>query len=131
MLSSFFWKKEESTDFFVFFKNQMSLSHRILLSQKLMASHDFKIVPVIVDTLPNSGMPELKNHKFLVPKEANLAYILHKIRDLLDLKQEQSIFLYSNNKVLVMSESMDIIWDKYKDVDGFLYIRCCLENTFG
>lgn len=55
------------------------------------------------------------------------------VRRKLNLKKEQGLFMLVNDgKDLVKAnESLESVFDKFKDEDGFLYILYTQENVYG
>ena len=53
------------------------------------------------------------------------------IRSQLQLSSEQAIFLFVNDSIPSTSQTMNQLYQLYKDEDGFLYITYSSENTFG
>jgi GABA(A) receptor-associated protein len=49
----------------------------------------------------------------------------------MNLKPEEGIFLFANNKLVSGSAIIGNVYDYSKDTDGFLYIQYSKENTFG
>jgi len=59
----------------------------------------------------------------------NLLYI---IRQDAKINKSQGVFLFINDTVLPpLSEKIGKLHEKYKDLDGFLYICYAAENVFG
>jgi GABA(A) receptor-associated protein len=44
---------------------------------------------------------------------------------------EEAIYLFVNERILPVSKILGEIYEKYKDEDGFLYIKYDSEATFG
>lgn len=131
MLSRFFGAEKKTQDFFVKFKTDLSLSHRQALSKKILTSNEGKAIPMIIDTLPNEKTLILKHNKFIIPRDVNMSFVMIKIREHLSMTPTDTIFLCTKDNYVYNNQSVDEIYEKNKDVDGFLYIRCCYENTFG
>lgn len=47
------------------------------------------------------------------------------------LLSTESLFIFSGSTMLSSNTLMSVIYEKNKDVDGFLYIKYSGENTFG
>jgi GABA(A) receptor-associated protein len=88
-------------------------------------------VPVICEKAPGGNIEELDKKKYLVPNDLTIGQFNYTIRNRIKLKPEQAIFLFVNNTLPHIGESMGKIYEEFKDEDGFLYITYSGENTFG
>ena len=87
--------------------------------------------PVVVDRLDGSSAPNLRKHKYLVPRDLTVGQFLYLIRKQLKVKHEQAIFLFIKEAIPASSSLIGDVFEERKDVDGFLYAVYSLENTFG
>ena len=76
---------------------------------------------------------DLANPKFLMPKSFLLGEVSLILRRKLALKKEDSLILFVNNgrDVVKNNEDLEMIYNQYKDEDGFLYLLFTQEETFG
>ena len=93
-------------------------------------------IPVIVEKLesskPSEDLPDLEKKKFLVPRNITFGQFLYIIRSRIQLSSEKALFVFVNNNVIpTTSDTLEIIYSKYKDEDGFLYCGFSGESTFG
>ena len=91
-------------------------------------------LPVIVEKDAKClDIDDLKNPKFLMPKTFIVGEVMAIIRNRLKLTKDQSLCLLVNDgkDVLQSSSPLPVIFDKYMDKDGFLYILYTGENTYG
>lgn len=107
------------------FKKQ-KLEKRIKISENIKLKYNDRI-PVIIDSVNF----KLDKHKYIVPKDMIMGNFIQMIKTKISLLPEQSIFLLCKNRLLNGSEFINIIYEKYKDDDNFLYIIISLENVFG
>ena len=72
-------------------------------------------------------------YKYLVSCDINVGQFLNIVRNkITDVKPGESIFIFINNTVPVLTMSLSSIYDLYKDKDtGMLFVTICRENTFG
>ena len=112
------------------FRTQFSLEHRTLLSKRIRDKHPTSI-PVIVEKMPKSDIPEILRHKFLVPKDASLGKFIFELRQHITLPAEKAIFLFIQEKLVPYSLTLGEIYPHYADPDGFLYITYAGESVFG
>ncbi len=108
------------------FRSSFSLLKRKELSSKIFNKYKDKI-PIIVE----SKNIKLKKYKYLVHKNDELSFFLLILRKFIEIKQDEAIFTFINNKIPILSESVGSIYNQNKDEDGFLYIQISLESTFG
>ena len=79
-------------------------------------------IPVVVERVPNSQIPEIDKRKFLVPNDISVAQFMWIIRKRIQLPSEKAIFLFVNKTIPQSSSTMGQIYTNFKDEDGFLYI---------
>tara|TARA_B100000780_G_scaffold278858_2_gene254070 strand:+ start:4049 stop:4435 length:387 start_codon:yes stop_codon:yes gene_type:complete len=88
-------------------------------------------IPVICERLSND-ISELNRTKYLCPSNLTIANFMYVIRKRLSLPSEKSIYLFVNKKSFMPSSTtLSTIYNKHKDIDGFLYIGYDCESTFG
>nr|CCC91678.1 putative microtubule-associated protein 1A/1B, light chain 3 [Trypanosoma congolense IL3000] len=88
-------------------------------------------LPVICEKVHNSDIADLDKCKFLVPSDLTVGQFVMVLRKRVQLEAESALFVYINDTVLPSSAQMADIYTKYKDEDGFLYIKYSGEATFG
>ena len=88
-------------------------------------------IPVIVEKLPNSDLPDLDKHKFLVPGDLTVGQFIYVIRKRIKLTPEKAIFIFINNIIPPTSALMSSLYEEHKDSDGFIYGFISGENCFG
>ena len=113
------------------FKKQHSLEKRKEESKRITEKYSNR-VPLIVLKDKNSKLPDIDRFKFLAPHDITLGQFMHVVRKRIKIGDEESLFFFINENVLVnTSQSMISIYDSHKDEDGFLYLTYCSENVFG
>ena len=90
-------------------------------------------IPVIVSRDTKcTNVPELDRTKFLVPDGFAFSQFMYVVRKRLELPPEKAIFMFVGNSVLPpTSASLQTLYTRYKNADGFLYVTYCGENVFG
>ena len=53
------------------------------------------------------------------------------IRKRIKLKPEESIYIFTDDKLIPSSMILSTVYEKNKNEDGFLYMVYTAENTFG
>ena len=109
------------------FKNKYSFDNRKLESNRILTKYEDKI-PIIVETV---GSLTIDKNKFLVPKDMSLAQFNYVLRKRIKLNDAEGFFLFINDKMACNTTIISLIYKENKDEDGFLYIKCSKENTFG
>lgn len=112
------------------FREENNLEQRKGEAEKIRNKYPDRI-PVVVERVPNSQIPEIDKRKFLVPNDISVAQFMWIIRKRIQLPSEKAIFLFVNKTIPQSSSTMGQIYNNYKDEDGFLYISYSGENTFG
>ena len=112
------------------FKDKHSFEKRSLESSRIMEKYPNKI-PIICECV-GGEVPDIDRKKYLVPFDLSMAGFLYVIRKRIKIKSKQSIYLFVGDSVVVSgSQTMGTVYEKYKDLDGFLYTCYSGENTFG
>ena len=112
------------------FKEQFTFEERQMESQKIMAKYPER-VPILVERSKGCQLSEINKNKFLVSKELTMSQFVFMIRKRINLDATQSLFVLVNNQIASGNVLMSQVYEKYKDVDGFIYMVYTSENTFG
>jgi GABA(A) receptor-associated protein len=87
-------------------------------------------IPLIIE--PADNAPAIDKNKYLVPKELTFGQLKFVVRKRTKLVPEQALFFFIDGSIIPADSSLiGHLFDKNKNVDGFLYIQYTLENTFG
>lgn len=87
-------------------------------------------IPVILESEDIAAV--LHRQKYMAPKGISFGQFMFVLRNRLKLKPEQGLFFFSEKRYLLCaSDVVAEIYRRHQDEDGFLYIWCSLENTFG
>lgn len=112
------------------FKKKFTFEDRLEESKKILNKYPDKI-PVIVEKSENTDIEDINKHKFLVPSNLTANQLNYVIRKRIKLTPEKSMFIFVGNVLPPTSQTLDTIYNNYKDPDGFLYVTYAGENTFG
>ncbi|KAI6653845.1 Gamma-aminobutyric acid receptor-associated protein-like 2 [Oopsacas minuta] len=112
------------------FKETYTFEARCKESAKILMKYNDRI-PVIVEKVVKSVIPDIDKKKFLVPSDLSVAQFMYIIRRRIQLPPEKAMFLFVNKVLPTTSAPMGQIYEENKDEDGFLYIAYSGENTFG
>ena len=88
-------------------------------------------IPVIVEKKIGSDIPNIDKTKYLVPGDLTISQFLYVIRKRINLRDEQAIFIFIDNKIPFSQSLIKEIYTQDKHMDGFLYFEYSGENTFG
>lgn len=88
------------------------------------------LVPITYTKFP-AGDEEIKQNECLVLADTLLAYVLsmNDPRDFEDIEEERSFYFIAGHTPNIM-HSIGTIYNKYKEVDGRLYIVICCGRNF-
>ena len=113
------------------FKLLHSFEKRKAESDRIREKHPDKI-PIIVERSGNPDLPQMEKKKFLVQSEVTVGQFLFNIRKKIGINSSQSLFLFVDNNITPgINSTLESIYKKHVDADGWLYITYCAENTFG
>jgi len=120
----------------LFFKFQRDFSYEDRKQEctSVMLKHPFKI-PVICELHPKdinyADHPPLGKCKYLVSESLTIAQFTQVIRNKIKLAPNIAIFILINGQMPNSSQTMNTLYYRYKNTDGFLYVMYCFENVFG
>lgn len=120
---------ENDCEFFRSFL-QTPFEDRKRVSDRIFSQYP-NCVPIIVDRLRKSPLPNINKNKFLVPSNITVGAFIHQIRSSISLGSDQGLILFIGEIVPPTSSIIGYIYAKYKSDDGFLYITYTGENVFG
>lgn len=103
-------------------KIRHSMSKRKYVASEILRKYDDKI-PVIVECDPKAKIARFDKNKckFLVPKDITMMNFINEIRKKLMLGRHETMTIYIDNIIPPVNHTMNSIYDKFKDEDGFLY----------
>lgn len=119
------------------FKIQYSFDRRVKKSAELMSKNK-NIIPIIIEKSDASDIAAISKEKSrtCMKKDLTIGQVLIYVRRNIQLDEFKTIYLFvtgpDGKEVLpATQDTLETIYNKYKDVDGFLYFTYCAENTFG
>ena len=117
------------------FKTDTPLEKRIQLSEKIREKYPDRL-PIIIEIQQQTNPITLSQSRFIVHREHTVGRLVTEIRkSTTNLKPEEAMFLFcdaKNNGILApISKTVEELYNKYKDTDGFLYFTIAKENVFG
>lgn len=113
------------------FKMCHSFDRRRSTSSKILTQFPDSC-PVIIEKSTTSQLKNMEQTKFILRKYLTLAQLIHTIRSKIGITEKDSIFIIVGTNVTPqINKTIDELYEKYADNDGFLYITYCSENCFG
>ncbi len=114
------------------FKSSLTFEERVEKSLEIIIKYPDRI-PVICEKSDkkSNDICSIDKIKYIVPNDLTCAQFAFIIRNKLKLPSSRAIFLFVNNTMPSNSELISVLYNKYKDKDGFLYLSYSGENTFG
>jgi GABA(A) receptor-associated protein len=118
-----------------------TLQQKIEDSSRLLLKYPDRI-PLIIEKEMSDSFLNLKNCKYLIPKDMTVGDFLCIIRTKINktFNEKKAIFTFvksvdkfnnSSYILIPMNNIMGDIYRTYKLNDGYLYIKFGIENTFG
>ena len=127
--------KPETTRTNYKFKARYSLTERKDKAKSRIEKYKSKglnCVPVVIENADGATIGEVLRCNYMADRELTMARLMWQIRKTIKLGEAESIyFMIANTHIPNSKDKIGVIYDKYKDEDGFLYISFAGENTFG
>jgi hypothetical protein len=86
-------------------------------------------IPIYIDFTNFSKT--IEKSKFVIPNGFTIGQLLTAIRMKMSLNPASALFLFINNRLIPVTTVVSTLYETNKDDDGFLYVSCSEENTFG
>jgi len=109
------------------FKEKHSLEERKISSKRIMEKNPDRY-PIIV--IPGDGI-KIDKEKYLVPSDVTVGSFFYILRQRVNLKPEEAMFLFVNNTLPPVSALVSHIYNEHKDEDGYLYATLLREQVYG
>lgn len=113
------------------FKREFSMSSRVEESSRVLLKYPDRKPVICEKSKKDSKLPDIDKKKYLVHNELSIGQFIYVIRKRMNLRPEEAIFLFINNKIISTTSTIQEIYYQEKDEDGFLYIEYAKENVFG
>lgn len=89
-------------------------------------------IPIICEKDPKSSLIDIDKSKYLVPHDLTVSQFAFIIRKRLNIDKSTALFLLVNGKDAITGDmTLSEVYEKKKDVDGFLYISYTGEIIWG
>ena len=110
------------------FKEKHTFEERVKQSSNILTKYKDSI-PVFID-FPNISKP-IEKSKYVIPNGFTVGQLLTAIRMKMSLSPACALFVFIHNRLIPVTTVVSTIYESNKDEDGFLYVCCSEENTFG
>ena len=110
------------------FKEKYTLEERMKQSSTILNKYKDSI-PVYIDFTNINKTVE--KSKFVIPNGFTVGQLLTAIRMKMNLNAACALFIFINNRLISVTTVVSTIYESNKVEDGFLYVCCSEENTFG
>ena len=110
------------------FKEKYTLEERMKQSSTILNKYKDS-VPIYID-FTNLSKP-IEKSKFVIPNGFTMGQLLTAIRMKMNLNPACALFIFVNNRLITVTTVISSDYETNKDDDGFLYVCCSEENTFG
>uniref|UniRef100_A0A6C0AYG9 Autophagy-related protein n=1 Tax=viral metagenome TaxID=1070528 RepID=A0A6C0AYG9_9ZZZZ len=87
-------------------------------------------VPIIIKS-NGKNVPEMDKERYLMPKNLKMSDLVYIIRKKIILDEKHALFVFVNNCLVPMNNTIEEIYNQYHSEDNFLYVIYGTENTFG
>ncbi|XP_067120025.1 uncharacterized protein [Centruroides vittatus] len=112
------------------YKQDVSLEQRRKEGKKIREKYPDR-VPVIVEKVPDTRINDLDKKKYLVPSDLTVGQFYFIIRKKVNLRSEDALFLFVNNTIPIVSDTMGFLYQQNHEEDYFMYIAYSDESVYG
>ncbi len=115
------------------FREMFSFEERKTHSSDIKVKYPDRIPIVMQRSVNDRILGDMDKIKYLVPGDITITEFMAILRRRLNVNSTVAIYLYNpDNKVILSgTNSINELYTKYGNEDGFLYIEYCGEATFG
>lgn len=113
------------------FKQKYCMEERQCFVQDQLFKFPEKIPVVVEFEKHDTFTHKLKKQRFLFPFEMTFGQVLYVFRQKLELRKDESIFVFVDEQLFPTSQLIGNLYESNKDEDGFLYMVLSKEKTFG
>ena len=120
------------------FRDKFPFQKRLDESTRIMEKYPDR-VPIICEKWGNdSEIPDIDRKKYLVPKDLTVTEFIYIIRKRLyninpvEFTSDKALYFFVNGSCMpITNQTINMLYEKYKDDDKFLYVTYAGESTFG
>lgn len=113
------------------YKKNNPLESRLNEAYRVKLKHPDKIPIIITKSDKCNKLGDIDRNKYLVANNLLCSQLIYIIKKRINIKEYEAIFILCDTNIISPSNTIEELYHKYKDSDGFLYIQYTSENTFG
>lgn len=107
---------------------ELSFDKKISLYKNLKLKYN-NLTPIIINVHSNCKLL-LKQELFLVSETFTVNNFLKLLRKQTNILYSKTIFIFNKDKILLSTDELiNIVYEKYKNNDGFLYLTISTKNS--
>ena len=110
------------------FKERVPLEARKQQSTNILTKYPTSI-PIFIDS--SSMHKVIDKPKFVIPDGFTIGQLMMSIRMRMKMNPATALFIFIDNHLVPVTTTISSLYETHKDEDGFMYICCSEENTFG
>ena len=110
------------------FKERVPLEARKQQSTNILTKYPTSI-PIFIDS--SSMHKVIDKPKFVIPDGFTIGQLMMSIRMRMKMNPATALFIFIDNQLVPVTTTISSLYATHKDEDGFMYICCSEENTFG
>lgn len=110
------------------FKERLPLETRKQQSMNILNKYPMS-VPIFIDS--SSMHKVIDKPKFVIPDGFTMGQLMMSIRMRMKMNPATALFIFIDNQLVPVTATISSLYQTHKDEDGFMYICCSEENTFG
>jgi len=113
------------------FKTDFTFEQRCAEVERIRSKYPDRIPVICERHLSDTNSPNIDKTKYLVPMDLTVGQFLFIIRKRIHITSDQALYLFVNGSIPPTIESMNMVYENFKDNDGYLYMEYAAESTFG
>lgn len=113
------------------FRDSTTFKERYDETRRIRMKYPTKLPIVCEKNRHQSSLPDIDMKRYLVPYDITVGQFMHIIHKRLRLNKNVALFFLTGNTMVSASSLMTDVYERFKDLDGYLYFVYATENAFG
>jgi len=120
------------------FKSKFSHNKRLDEATRIISKYPNRAPIIVEKSKLSKDVPDIDRKKYLVPKDLTVTEFIYIIRKRLyninstDFTSDKALYFFVNGGCMpITNQTINMLYEKYKDNDNFLYVTYAGESTFG